>query len=190
MKNTLTRIIDISLVGLAILAAASALAFLRGKHQQPEPQWQEGPTIRVCPPRRITVDAGTIVAVAYEADRKPDGRGFAKPIRGELVLNGRCYRFVSGGRGRGSIPFGVYRIGAAADRPYLNSNPGHTAYPMSDVYDTIAKDMRKGLFIHPAASATAGCIGIDAAQWEQFERDMREVRPQVLNLVAGGARNG
>ena len=141
-------------------------------------------SFKPAPPCRLAPDrTGELVAVAYVTERKPDRRGFGAPIRGEIAINGHCYPFVSGGHGRGSIPFGTYRVGAAMNRPYLNPNAGHTAYPISDVFDPIAKDTRSALFIHPGRS-TAGCIGIDPDQWEQFERDMRATQPRHLDLVA------
>ena len=187
MKNRIIIIIDTAIIALTIfVAAAAALIFFHRQHRQADPRRIEGPTIRVCPPRRITVATGELVAVSYETERKPDPKtGYAKPIRGEIIINGHCYRFVSGGRGRGSIPFGRYRVGSAVARPYLNANAGHTAYPLSDAFDPIAKDTRSALFIHPG-ELTRGCIGVDPGQWEQFERDMAAMRPRVLNLVAGG----
>ena len=185
MKNRIIIIIDTAIIALTIfVAAAAALIFFHRQHRQADPRRIEGPTIRVCPPRRITVAAGTLVAVAYETERRPDASGFAAPIHGEIILNGRCYSFVSGGNGRGSIPFGTYRVGAPVARPYLNPNTGHTAYQLSDAFDPIARDTRRALFIHPGRR-TKGCIGAEPSQWALFERDMAVVQPRLLNLVAG-----
>ena len=170
---------------IAIVAIMSAAASAWIALEPREEEWQATPLsagTSAPPCRRAPDRTGELVAVAYVTERKPDHRGFGAPIRGEIAINGHCYPFVSGGHGRGSIPFGTYRVGAAMNRPYLNPNAGHTAYPISDVFDPLVKDTRSALFIHPGR-ATAGCIGVDPAQWAQFERDMAAAQPRQLNLV-------
>ena len=132
---------------------------------------------------------GPLIAVTYERERAKGADGYGAPLHGELFLQGHCYHFTTGGRGRGSIPFGRYQIGAAVSRPYLNPNPKHVAFPLSAAYDALAKDKRDALFIHPG-QITKGCIGISPAQWADFEKDMQEARPEAIELVAGGVSNG
>ena len=125
---------------------------------------------------------GELIAVAYE-----NGRVAGAALHGDIFLNGHCYHFTTGGVTT-SAPFGRYSIGAAMSRPYLNTlNSRHTAYPVSDAYDPVLKRMRTALFIHPGRR-TEGCIGIDPAQWENFELDMQATKPQALDLVAGKTR--
>ena len=177
---------------LGLLFAALAIALVPDEEPLPTgPLPGDGSTypdgtLKPAPPCRLAPERrGELIALAYVAERKPDRRGFGAPIRGEININGHCYSFVSGGRGRGSIPFGTYRVGSPASRPYLNPNAGHTAYPLSDAFDPIVKGVRTGLFIHPGRR-TAGCIAIDPAQWTQFEQDMQATQPRYLDLVASG----
>jgi hypothetical protein len=154
--------------------------------QQPETEETQPEAEDCLSPARY---GGTLLAVTRETVRAKGRDGFGAPLHGDLFLQGHCYHFVSGGRGRGSIPHQRYQIGNARSRPYLNAAPGHTAYPLSNAHDPIIKDTRSALFIHPG-HVSAGCIAIDPRQWPQFERDMQAARPQVLELVAGGSRDG
>jgi len=51
------------------------------------------------------------VGVAREMERSKNAQGFGRILHGKIALNGHCYDFASGGRGRGSIPPGRYRVG-------------------------------------------------------------------------------
>jgi hypothetical protein len=102
------------------------------------------------------------VAVARETERVKGAGGFGKALHGVVALNGHCYRFTSGGRGRGSIPPGLYRVGGAEDHPYL----GGKAFALSDVFDPFVKDVRNALFMH-VGTRSLGCIDMDPRQYRK-----------------------
>lgn len=130
----------------------------------------------------VPKDDDTIVATTEESERQRGPDGYGAPIHGVLTLNGHRYRFVSGGRGRGSIPFGTYGLGERENHPYL----GGASYRMSDAYDPMVRDTRWGLFIH-AGRVSAGCIAIDPDQYEAFVADMAAARPTSLELTPTSA---
>ena len=82
------------------------------------------------------------------------------------------------GRGRGSIPPGLYRVGRAEDHPYL----GGKAFALSDVFDPLVKDVRNALFMH-VGTRSSGCIAIDPRQYRKFIADMAVVEPSSFELV-------
>jgi hypothetical protein len=96
---------------------------------------------------------------------------------GEITVNGRTYKFNSGGHGRGNLPAGTYRVGGTSQ--IIN---GMTVggvgfnYNLSDKYDSRVGGTRKLLRIHPdgGPTGTSGCIGIvgNAAVQTQFKKDM------------------
>ena len=120
---------------------------------------------------------GSLIAIADESERAHDNKRRGKPLHGEIAINGRCYHFRTGGRGRGSIPFGRYSIGRKKNHPYL----GGPAYPISNIWDSFAHDTRRALFIH-CGSITAGCIGIAHAECNDFMKAMAVARPKTITL--------
>ena len=121
---------------------------------------------------------GSLIAIADESERAHDDKGHGKPLHGEIAIDGRCYHFRTGGRGRGSIPFGRYSIGRKENHPYL----GGPAYPISNIWDAFAHDTRRALFIH-CGSITAGCIGIAYAECNDFMKAMAVARPRTITLL-------
>jgi len=111
------------------------------------------------------------------------GRG--SKITGNLTLADAdgtvlgTYKFVNGGAGRGSIPFGQYTVSnymtgqqrARAGRSQQGSLRGANTFDLNDVYDPVYGSNRSGLLIHKATNATEGCIGIQE-NWEDFEQKM------------------
>lgn len=117
-------------------------------------------------------------AVTREDARTQMPNGYAAPIHGQVMVNGNAYDFVSGGRGRGALPFGDYAVGGAETHPFL----GGTAYPLSDSYDPYTGDNRVGLFIHRGRGASEGCIAIPPEQWDSFQKDMTAAGPKSIHV--------
>lgn len=123
-----------------------------------------------------------ISKVALAAKTFEHKRSYGSRLHGKIVINGRTFHFVSGGRARGSAPFGTYKIGdlGGFTAPRGTFVPG---YPLTDSYDELTGDERTGLFIHPARGVTAGCIGINKNEWAAFVRAMRGAdRPTQIVL--------
>jgi hypothetical protein len=111
-------------------------------------------------------------AQTFEQARAKTKRGYGAKVHGKIKINGKSFDFVSGGRGRGSAPFGTYRVGALSGfkAPKGTWVPG---YPLSDAYDPFVKDTRTGLFIHPGHNASAGCVAIRKDEWTSFVKAMK-----------------
>jgi hypothetical protein len=119
-----------------------------------------------------------IPAQTFEQVRTKTKQGYGAKIHGRIKINGKSFDFVSGGRGRGSAPFGTYRMGPLSGfrAPKGTWVPG---YRLSDAYDPFVKDRRTGLFIHPGHDASAGCVAIRKDQWSSF-----------VSTVGGAAKVG
>lgn len=123
---------------------------------------------------------GNLLAVTDQNRRTYDPNGYGSPLTGKVVVNGHPYDFMSGGHGRGSSPFGQFTINRYTSqdtrvqegRDFTRSD----AYELGDRQDNapgVQNDpVRTGLLIHPAANGTAGCLGINPAQWPAFKRDL------------------
>lgn len=112
-------------------------------------------------------------AQTFEQARTKTRQGYGAKVHGKVKINNRSFNFVSGGRGRGSAPFGTYQIGPLSGfkTPRGTWVPG---YHLSDAYDPFVKDTRKGLFIHPGRNASAGCVAIRQAEWPSFVQAMKK----------------
>ena len=139
--------------------------------------FQRSPVTGNCRTTRLGSN-GSLIAITDESERAHNNKGHGKPLHGKIAINGRCYHFRTGGRGRGSIPFGRYRIGRKENHPHL----GGPAYPISNVWDSFAHDTRRSLFIH-CGSITAGCIGIASAECNDFMKAMAVARPKTITLL-------
>ena len=106
-------------------------------------------------------------AQTFEQARTKTKQGYGAELHGKIKINDKSFDFVSGGRGRGSAPFGTYGIGPLSGfkAPKGTWIPG---YPLSDAYDPFVKDTRRGLFIHPGHNASAGCVAIRQDEWASF----------------------
>ena len=113
-----------------------------------------------------------ISAQTFEHARTKTNHGYGARVHGKIKINGQSFDFVSGGRGRGSAPFGTYRVGGLSGfkAPKGRWVPG---YHLSDAYDPFVKDTRTGLFIHPGRNASAGCVAIRKNQWPSFVKAMK-----------------
>jgi hypothetical protein len=119
-----------------------------------------------------------IPAQTFEHARTKTNRGYGARVHGKIKFNGQSFDFVSGGRGRGSAPFGTYRVGGLSGfkAPKGTWVPG---FRLSDAYDPFVRDTRTGLFIHPGLSASAGCVAIRKDQWSSF-----------VKAIGGAAKTG
>ena len=110
-------------------------------------------------------------AHTFEHARKKTKQGYGAKVHGKVKINDKSFHFVSGGRGRGSAPFGTYKIGPLSGfkTPKGTWIPG---YQLSDAYDPFVKDTRTGLFIHPGHDASAGCVAIQKDEWPSFVKAM------------------
>jgi len=117
-------------------------------------------------------------AQTFEQARTKTKQGYGAPVHGKITVNGKSFNFVSGGRGRGSAPFGTYQVGSLSGfkAPQGTWVPG---YRLSDAYDPYVKDTRTGLFIHPGHDASSGCVAIRKDQW-----------PSFVKAMAGTAKSG
>ena len=106
-------------------------------------------------------------AQTFEQARIKTKQGYGAKVHGKLKINGKSFDFVSGGRGRGSAPFGTYQVGSLSGfkAPKGTWVPG---YRLSDAYDPFVKDTRTGLFIHPGHDASSGCVAIRKNEWPSF----------------------
>ena len=124
-------------------------------------------------------------AQTIEQARAKTKRGYGAEVHGKIKINGKSFNFVSGGRGRGSAPFGTYRVEPLSGfkTPKGAWIPG---YPLNDVYDPFVKDTRTGLFIHPGRDASAGCVVIPKNEWASFVKALEGAaeggRPLAIRL--------
>lgn len=112
-------------------------------------------------------------AQTFEKARTKTKHGYGAKVHGKVKINDKSFNFVSGGRGRGSAPFGTYKIGRLGGF----KAPGGTwvpGYRLSDAYDPLVKDTRRGLFIHPGRDASAGCVAIRKNEWPTFVKAMEK----------------
>ena len=110
-------------------------------------------------------------AQTFEQARTKTKQGYGAKVHGKLTINGKSFNFVSGGRGRGSAPFGTYQVGSLSGfkAPKGTWVPG---YRLSDAYDPYVMDTRTGLFIHPGHDASSGCVAIRKEEWPFFVKAM------------------
>jgi len=110
-------------------------------------------------------------AQTFEQARTKTKQGYGAKVHGKITINGKSFDFVSGGRGRGSAPFGTYRVGPLSGFKAQKGTwvPG---YHLSDAYDPFVKDTRTGLFIHPGHNASAGCVAVRQNEWASFVKAM------------------
>jgi hypothetical protein len=121
-------------------------------------------------------------AQTFEQDRIKTKKGYGAKVHGEIRINGQNFDFVSGGRGRGSAPFGTYRVEPLSGfkTPKGTWIPG---YHLSDAYDPFVEDTRTGLFIHPGHNASAGCVAIRKKEWPSFVKALRGAAQAGLPLA-------
>ncbi len=124
-------------------------------------------------------------AQTFEQARTKTKRGYGAEVHGKIKINGNGFDFVSGGRGRGSAPFGTYQVGPLSGfkTPSGTWVPG---FHLSDAYDPFVKDTRTGLFIHPGHNASAGCVAIRKDEWSSFVKAIKLAaqvgRPLAIQL--------
>ena len=124
-------------------------------------------------------------AQTFEQARTKTKKGYGAEVHGKIKIAGKSFNFVSGGRGRGSAPFGTYRVGPLSGfkAPKGTWVPG---YRLSDAYDPFVGDTRTGLFIHPGHNASSGCVAIRKNEWRLFVKAMegaaRDGRALAIHL--------
>jgi hypothetical protein len=125
-------------------------------------------------------------AQTFEHARTKTKQGYGTKVHGKIKINGKSFNFVSGGRGRGSAPFGTYRVGRLSGfkAPKGTWVPG---YRLSDAYDPYVKDRRTGLFIHPGHDASAGCLAIRSDEWPSFVKAMKGTAKTVAIRLGPGS---
>lgn len=120
-------------------------------------------------------------ARTIEQARTKTKQGYGAKVHGKVNIANKSFDFVSGGRGRGSAPFGIYHIGPLSgfNAPKGTWVPG---YRLSDAYDPFVQDKRTGLFIHPGRDASAGCVAIRNDEWPSFVKAMKEAAQRGRSL--------
>ena len=129
---------------------------------------------------RITPSPGQPANRTATFDRFSKRGQRSQMVEGRVTINGRTYRFRSGGGGRGHLPPGDYKITAHRwhrnDRTMSVGGVGYS-FAMSDKYDPRVGGTRTLLRIHPdgGGRGTIGCMGIvgNAAVQRRFREDMR-----------------
>ncbi|MFZ1109222.1 MAG: hypothetical protein WAN43_12885 [Rhodomicrobium sp.] len=131
-------------------------------------------TTQAAPQGLLDFFKSILPAQTFEHARTKTKKGYGASVHGKIKVNGKSFDFVSGGRGRGSAPFGAYRVGPLGGfkAPRGTWVPG---YRLSDAYDPFVKDNRTGLFIHPGYNASAGCLAIVKGQWPSFVKAIEGV---------------
>lgn len=98
-------------------------------------------------------------------------------FQGKIDIDGgRKYDFGSGGRGRGSIPYGMFDIlglHKASQYPSFVNN----SFEIADMYDPKLDDERGAILIHAGSGdigeiESSGCIAVAQSQWSQFKKDL------------------
>jgi hypothetical protein len=124
-------------------------------------------------------------AQTFEQARTKTKQGYGAKVHGKIKISGKSFDFVSGGRGRGSAPFGTYQVGPLSGfkTPKGAWIPG---YHLNDTYDPFVNDTRTGLFIHPGYNASAGCVAIRKNEWPSFVKAIQGAaqlgRPLAIQL--------
>ena len=114
---------------------------------------------------------------------------------GTLSLGGQRFGFVSGGAGRGALPYGTYNL-----HPGGIGQWGRTHGAIAGISDRNARGdnsvadprypghRRVGVEVHPSGMrGTEGCIGINRSQYPAFQRAFRQASAngQQLQLTVG-----
>jgi hypothetical protein len=128
----------------------------------------------------------------------PDQAGRPSRIQGAVTVGGQTFGYASGGRGRGSVPFGDYpinfgdigpvgrRIGSIAGLGGAGGTIDDPRYPGRP---------RAGIQIHPGSGATLdrlytqGCFAVPRQQWPAFKRALLEQAkngPLMLHIGRDG----
>jgi hypothetical protein len=107
-------------------------------------------------------------------------------IGGNVTVGGKTFHWGSGGRGRGSIPYGDWpvNIGPGAGMGPWGRSHGSAATigrPGGEIDDPRYPGRpRAGIQIHPSSSATldrlytAGCFAVPRAEWPAFKKALLE----------------
>lgn len=91
-------------------------------------------------------------------------------LAGELLLDGKAFRFVSGGEGRWSIPYGDHEV-TPDEVGSWGRRHGAIGLAGGEIWDPQLHRTREGIEIHPSTLySTHGCVGIDRRQWPEFKR--------------------
>jgi hypothetical protein len=128
----------------------------------------------------------------------PDQAGRPSRIQGAVTVGGQTFGYASGGRGRGSVPFGDYpinfgdigpvgrRIGSIAGLGGAGGTIDDPRYPGRP---------RAGIQIHAGSGATLdrlytqGCFAVPRPQWPAFKRALLEQAkngPLMLHIGRDG----
>jgi hypothetical protein len=99
---------------------------------------------------------------------------------GTITVNGKTYKFNSGGAGKGNLPKGTYTVtrhmNTRTDKKSMMVGGVGYSFALSNKYDARVGATRTALRIHPdgGAAGTIGCIGIvgDRATQQRFRDDM------------------
>jgi hypothetical protein len=99
------------------------------------------------------------------------GESTATHIGGTIEVEGRQYRFGSGGAGNASIPAGDYPITPGAIGPWGRAH-GAIGINNNRIWDERLHRDRQGIELHSGSSdalITEGCIAIAGSQWPEFK---------------------
>jgi hypothetical protein len=145
-----------------------------------------------------TAPPGSKAAGSSGTGAEPNQTGRPSHTQGSVTVGGQTFGWASGGRGRGSVPFGDYpinfgdigpigkRIGAVASIGGMGGTIDDPRYPGRP---------RAGIEIHPGSGATLdrlytqGCFAVPRAQWPAFKRallDKAKDGPLMLHIGRDG----
>jgi hypothetical protein len=116
------------------------------------------------------------------------GRGVVRQgqgghIGGTLDIEGKLYKFGSGGAGRQHIPYGDWRITPGSEGTWGRA---HNALGIENqsIWDPVLHRYRSGIELHAASSdaaITEGCIAIAGNRWP-------EAKAQILAMIKKNGR--
>jgi hypothetical protein len=119
-----------------------------------------------------TINAATTTPWRYQA-------------RGDMNLGGHHYPFVTGGGGKGAIPYGDYNIGPRENHPLLHGS-SYQLTPANRATEE-AQHGRGGFFLHRSSMyGTLGCLGIPTKLFPAFEQDMAAGRYRRVHVGPSG----
>lgn len=143
---------------------------------------------------RVYQEGSAAPGSAPSGHAAPDQQGRPYYFHGNLQMEGRSYPFGTGGRGRGSIPYGDYPITPGTVGPWGAAH-GAIGLNNNSMWDPALRSTRQGIEIHSGSSdadITSGCIAIAGRNWPQFKAHVLDMIHRygsvTLHVGPDGAR--
>jgi hypothetical protein len=138
---------------------------------------------------KVAAGDGSVASVAQDQSDRPFHFG------GTVKLGGETYHYGTGGRGRGSIPFGTFPINIGDVGP-IGQRIGAVASvggPGGEIQDPkFPNRPRQGIEIHAASGSeldrlySEGCFAVSRSEWPAFKANLlRQAAVSPLELTIG-----